>query len=205
MALAVRFVALTHLATCFCITKRYDLNVRSLPGKRPKYMYFSCLWLSFRCGTRLALGTSVEASTPRCLGRCKAPVSSLVHPSDPDVGFTERANTMDWVYAALIFGSLAYYARAIVIEYTNYRTSITARINQIEDGVLDVGLSFATEEEEADRVRSRINSLQSEVAELRHQKTALFIRLATERERKQRLEIAIFRKRLKSKEPLVNT
>ena len=110
---------------------------------------------------------------------------------------------MDWVYAGLIVGCLAY-AGAIVIEYTNYRTSITPRIKQVEDGVLDVGLDFASEEEEADRVHGRITRLQSDVAELRRHKTALFGRLVTERERKQRLEIAVFRKRLKSKAPLVS-
>lgn len=110
---------------------------------------------------------------------------------------------MDWVYASLIVGCLAY-AGAIIVEYTNYRTGITPKIQQIEDGVLDVGQDFVAEEEAANDTQSRISSLRMHVDELRRHKTALYGRLVTERERKQRLEIAMFRKRLKSKSPLVS-
>jgi hypothetical protein len=110
---------------------------------------------------------------------------------------------MDWVFASLVVGCLAY-AGSILVEYTNYRTGLTPRIKQVEDGVLDVGLEFAAEEEAADNVRTRISRQRMHVDELRRHKTALFGRLVTERERKQRLEIAVFRKRLKSKQPLLS-
>ena len=43
---------------------------------------------------------------------------------------------MDWVYAAIVFGSLAYVG-AIVVDYLNYRTGITPRIRQVEEGALE--------------------------------------------------------------------
>ena len=110
---------------------------------------------------------------------------------------------MDWVYASLIIGCLAY-AGSIVIEYTNHRTQITPRIKQVEDDAIDVGQAFASEEAASEDVRTRITRLRSDIDELRRQKTALFGRLVTERERKQRLEIAVFRKRLKNKQSLVS-
>lgn len=110
---------------------------------------------------------------------------------------------MDWVYAALIVGCLTY-AGAIIVDYTNYQTGITPRIRQVEEGALDMGIEFAAEEEAAERTKTRANRLQIHVDELRRQKTALQGRLVSELERKQRLEITIFRKRLKGKEPLLS-
>lgn len=110
---------------------------------------------------------------------------------------------MDWLYAGLIIGCLAY-AGAIVIEYANYRTAISPRISDSEEVAAGVGLEFAEEERAAEDLRARIHRLQADVDELRRQKTSLQGRLVTEKERKQRLEIAVFRKRLKSRQSLVS-
>jgi hypothetical protein len=110
---------------------------------------------------------------------------------------------MDWVYAAIVFGSLAYVG-AIVVDYLNYRTGITPRIRQVEEGALEASTEFAAEERAAEKIRTHANRLQLHVDELRRQKTALQGRLVSERERKQRLEITVFKKRLKGKEPLLS-
>ena len=108
---------------------------------------------------------------------------------------------MDWVYETLIVGCLAY-AGAIVIDYVNYRDGITPRIQRIERGVVDIRLDFVSEEEAAEKARSRVHRLRTVVDELRRQKTSFYSRLVCERDRKQKLEMAVFRKRLKRKEPL---
>jgi hypothetical protein len=61
-------------------------------------------------------------------------------------------------------------------------------------------LEFAAEVQAADNASERVNRIRSELQELRRQKTSLFGKLVTERERKQRFEMAVFRKRLKGKE-----
>ena len=108
---------------------------------------------------------------------------------------------MDWVYETFSVGCLVY-SGAIVIEYMNYRADIKSRIQRIETGVVDIGLDFISEEKAAEKARSRVKRLRTEVNELRLQKTSFYRRLVCERERKQRLEMALFRKRLKRKEPL---
>ena len=110
---------------------------------------------------------------------------------------------MDWIYASLIVGCLAYVG-AIIIEYAKHRTGITPRIKQVEDEAIGVGLNLASEEEAAEHIWTRINRLQMEVDEMCRQKTTTYGRLVAERERKQRFEIAVFRRRLKAKQPLVS-
>ena len=110
---------------------------------------------------------------------------------------------MDWAYAALIIGSLAY-CGAIAIDFLNYRTGMTPRIKQVEEGVVDVGLEFATVVEATGHLNEQVNQLKADVQDLRRQKTSLFGRLVSERERKQRLEMAVFRKRLKGRERLLS-
>ena len=110
---------------------------------------------------------------------------------------------MDWVYAALIVGCLTY-AGAIIVDYTTYQTGITPRFRQVEEGALVVGIEFAAEEKAAEETKTRAGRLQIHVDGLRRQKTALKGRLVSERERKQRLEITVIKKRLRRKEPLLS-
>ncbi len=108
---------------------------------------------------------------------------------------------MDWVYAAIIVGCLAY-AGTIIIDYVNRRTVVSPRIRQLEDGAVEVGLEFSAEEDAMEQIRMRASTLETQVNEQRLHRTAVKGGLVSERERKRRLEIAVFRKRLKSKEPL---
>ena len=110
---------------------------------------------------------------------------------------------MDWFYAGLILGCLVYVG-SILVEYTNYRTGITPKIKHVEDSAIKVGQDFVREEETTIDAQERVGKLKMHVDELRRHRTSLFSRLVTERERKQRLEIAVFRKRLKNKTPLLN-
>lgn len=108
---------------------------------------------------------------------------------------------MDWAYAALILGCFGY-TGAIIVEFLNLRTAITPRIKDSEEELVDIGLEFAVEEEAAEHVRMEVCRLTDHVDEMRRRRTALKSMIASERERKQRLEMVLFRKRLKNRQAL---
>ncbi len=108
---------------------------------------------------------------------------------------------MDWAYAALILGCFGY-SGAIIVEFLNLRTAINPRIKQSEEDVIDIGLQFVVEEEVADGVRLEVCRLQEHVEEMRRRRESVKSMIVSERERKQRLEMLLFQKRLKGRQSL---
>ena len=106
---------------------------------------------------------------------------------------------MDWAYAVLILGCFGY-SGAITVEFLNLRTAVTPRIRRTEEDVMDVRLQFVVEEEAAEGVRMEVCRLKEHVEEMRRRCESLKSMIVSERERKQRLEMVLFRKRLKSRQ-----
>ena len=110
---------------------------------------------------------------------------------------------MEWVYASLVIGCLVY-AGGIVIDYTNYATGMRPRIRDLEEGISNLDLEANAEAERLVEVRKRTTELKTSVDDLRGQSVKLKVRLQGEKSRKQKLEMAVFKKRLKSRERLVS-
>ena len=108
---------------------------------------------------------------------------------------------MEWIFAALSVAALVY-SGGIVVDYLNHTTSICPRIKKLEDGVADLNLESNAEHELLEDVDERVTNLKSLVNDLRRQTVEMRDRLKAERERKRRLEVAVFRKRLRSRESL---
>jgi prefoldin subunit 5 len=94
------------------------------------------------------------------------------------------------------------YSGAIIVEFLNRRTAINPRIKQSEEDAIDVGLEFVVEEEAAESVRLEVCRLQEHVEEMRRRRESVKSMIVSERERKQRLEMILFRKRLKGRQSL---
>ncbi len=110
---------------------------------------------------------------------------------------------MEWVYAAIVIGCLVY-AGGIVIDYTNYSTGIQPRIRGLQEGISDLDLQANAEAEMLVETKKRTTDLKASVNDLRKQSVTMQVRLKDEKSRKQKLEMAVFRKRLKSRERLVS-
>ena len=110
---------------------------------------------------------------------------------------------MEWVYSALVIGCLVY-AGGMVIDYTNYSIGIGPRIRGLQEGIADLDLEANAEAEMLIEVRKRTTDLRSSVDDLRGKSSRMKDRLLGEKSRKQKLEMAVFKKRLKSRERLVS-
>ena len=108
---------------------------------------------------------------------------------------------MEWIYATLVLVALVY-AAAMTMEYMNHSTRVTPKIRSLEEGVVDLNLEANAEAELLDEVHVRIEDTRQVVTDLRRQTSEMRDRLRAEQERKRRLEIAVFRKRLRSRERL---
>ena len=115
----------------------------------------------------------------------------------------EGGFNVEWVFAILVIGSLVC-AGGIVIEYTNYATGMGSRIRALEDGISDLDLEANAEAELLVESKKRLTNLKASVDDLRRQSVTLRDRLKDAQSRKQKLDMAVFRKRLKLRERLVS-
>jgi hypothetical protein len=106
---------------------------------------------------------------------------------------------VEWVYAALVIGCLVY-SGGMVIDYTNYAGGIGPRIRGLQEGISDLDLEANAEAEMLIEVRKRMTDLRASVDDLRGKSMRMKDRLRNEKSRKQKLEMAVFKKRLKSRE-----
>ena len=109
---------------------------------------------------------------------------------------------MEWILVALIGGALIY-AGKITIEWANYTLQSQPRMASLAER--EERAESATSEEDARlaTVREGIEGVKARVSELNHQIAAINGALQAENRRKQRLEMEVFKQRLKSGKPIV--
>ena len=109
---------------------------------------------------------------------------------------------MEWVFASLIVGAVIY-AGTIAIDYFNYSSQIQPRISDLDRDVEDLSETVGAEEAQQLELQDRIEALNGSVESLQCDIAETRGRIQAERVRKQRLEMAFFKHRLKKRQPAV--
>lgn len=104
---------------------------------------------------------------------------------------------MNLILATLIVGATIY-GGAIVLQYLNYSARILPCISRLEEDVVRIGKAADTEEMCRVEIRDRIGDIRTDLGALQRGIVAMQGQVQAERERKQRLDMALFMERFKS-------
>ena len=104
---------------------------------------------------------------------------------------------MEWVFVALIVGTMVY-SGSIVVEYFKCSIRIQTRLASLETGAVELGKESGDEETIQLEVHGRIDCLKESMQEFQGKIAELRGKQQAERDRKQKLEMEVFKKRLKS-------
>ena len=105
---------------------------------------------------------------------------------------------MEWVFVVLIIGAMIY-AGTIFLEYTNYSIQIRPRIKHLQMEAVDLVCELDSEEVQSGEVQERISWLRSNVSDMSRRIVTLRRSIESESTKKQRIEIEVFKERLKGK------
>jgi chromosome segregation ATPase len=103
---------------------------------------------------------------------------------------------MAWILVVLIVGAMAY-AAMIIVEYTNYTLQVRPRIAKLDRTAAELEEEWNGEEARVHEIELRSKGLQDCVSGLQRRTAELRGEVKGERDRKQRLEMEVFKRRLK--------
>ena len=109
---------------------------------------------------------------------------------------------MAWILVVLIVGAMAY-AAVIIVDYTNYTLQVQPRISKLDRNAAELEEEWNGEEATVHEIELRLKGLQDSVSALQHRSAELRGEVRGERERKQRLEMEVFKRRLKGNRRMV--
>ena len=102
------------------------------------------------------------------------------------------------VLAVFIVGALIY-GGAMVLQYFNYAAQILPCISRLEEEVMRLGMVSDDEETHCVEIKDRMGDINRDLGTLQRDIVAMQGQIQAERERKQRLDMIVFKERLKGK------